>query len=122
MGQWVVQEGGWDMKSTPPNFGGGGHSVRQAGQSKVKATPNTKWMVTKKTVDPAKKGVEKKNLVSVVPGGIDLLHLPKCPRDPPFGPVEPQERLDMMDRWTSLPYLGTWCLGQLKQTTTKRYC
>ncbi len=68
----------------------------------MKVTPNTKWMVT--PPNTKKKGVGKKtkNLVSVVPGGIDLCHLPKCPRDPPFGPQVPQERLYMMDTWTSL--------------------
>ena len=67
----------------------------------MKVTPNTKWMVTPNT---QKKGVEKKtkNLVSVAPERIDLCHLPKCPRDPPFGPQVPQERLYMMDTRTSL--------------------
>ena len=46
--------------------------MRCRGYMEVKVAQNTKWMVTKKTVHPAKKRVEKKNLVSVVPGGIDL--------------------------------------------------
>ena len=73
------------MKNTPPKFAGGGHSVRQAGQSRVKATPNTKWMVTKKTVDPAKKGVGKKKIWSpLYQGGSTFYTFQNAPETRPL--------------------------------------
>ena len=61
------------MENTSPKFGGWGLCATCGRESKVKATENRKWMVTKKKKNPAKRGVEKKmkKLVTMVRGGID---------------------------------------------------
>jgi hypothetical protein len=68
MGQWVVQEGGWGYEEHSPKIWFG------KAECEVSRTKCSEGHSKHKMVDPAKKGVGKKskNLVFVVPGGIDL--------------------------------------------------
>ena len=57
---------GRDMENTSPKFGGWGLCATCGREREVKATENTKWMVTEKKRNPAKRGVGKKNKNSVM--------------------------------------------------------